>query len=179
MPIDRRKRNLSARYAGVTAIAAALALAVPPRAAGTTAVIGISASVTAHCTLSTTALTFGRYESLEANAATALNAAGTVSIACTKGAAPKITMDLGRNPKAGKRYMALVGSGPPGSALYYEIYQPPAPTPGTGCSFPGTIFWGASAGQTFAPSPAPGRGARTFNVCGTIPPGQFVAMGTY
>ena len=111
MAFDRRKRDLSARYAGVTAIAAVLALAVPPRAAGTTAVLGISASVTANCTISTTALSFGRYESLEANAATALNAAGTVSIACTKGAAPRITLDLGRNPNAGKRYMALVGSG--------------------------------------------------------------------
>jgi spore coat protein U-like protein len=74
MPIDRRKRTSSARYAGVTAIAAALALAVPPRAAGTTAVLGISAAVTANCTVSTTALSFGRYESLQANATTALNA---------------------------------------------------------------------------------------------------------
>ena len=179
MPFYRRKGNSSARFAGVTAIAAALALAVPPRAAGTTAVLGLSASVSANCTVSTTALSFGRYESLQANATTALNAEGTVSIACTKGTAPKITMDLGRNPNAGKRYMALVGSGPSGSALNYEIYQPPAPTPGTGCSFPGTTFWGASAGQTFAPGPATGRGARTFNVCGTIPPGQFVVMGTY
>jgi spore coat protein U-like protein len=179
MPFDRRKRNSSARYAGLTAIAAALALALPPRATGTTAVLGISASVTANCTISTTALSFGRYESLQANATTALNAAGTVSIACTKGAAPKITMDLGQNPNAGKRYMALVASASAASTLYYELYQPPDPTPGTGCSFPGTTVWGASAGQTFAPSPATGRGARTFHVCGTIPPGQFVTMGTY
>jgi len=179
MPFDRRKRNSSPGYAGLTAIAAALALAVPPRAAGTTAVLGISASVSANCTISTTALSFGRYESLQANATTALNAAGTVSIACTKGAAPKITMDLGQNPNAGKRYMALVASASATGTLYYELYQPPDPAPGTGCSFPGTTFWGASAGQTFAPSPATGRGARTFHVCGTIPPGQFVAMGTY
>ncbi len=179
MPFDRRRGKSSAAYASVTAIVAALALAIPPQAAGTTAVLGISASVTANCTISTTALSFGRYESLEANATTPLNAAGTVSIACTKGMAPKITMDLGQNPNAGKRYMALVASAATAGTLYYELYQPPSPTPGTGCSFPGTTAWGASAGQIFAPSPATSRVARTYNVCGTIPPGQFAVMGTY
>ncbi len=160
-------------------MAAALAICIAPRAAGTTAVLGISASVTANCTISTTALSFGRYESLQANTTTALNAAGTVSIACTKGTAPKITMDLGQNPNAGKRYMALVASASGADTLYYELYQPPDPTPGTGCSFPGTTVWGASAGQIFVPSPATGRGARIYSVCGTIPPGQFAVMGTY
>jgi spore coat protein U-like protein len=180
MPFDRR-RGRSSAYAKAAAIAAALALSIPPHAAGTTAVLGVSASVSANCTISTTALSFGQYESLQANATTALNAAGTVSIACTKGTAPKITMDLGQNPNAGKRYMALVASASVAAAgtLYYELYQPPNPTPGTGCNFPGTTLWGASAGQTLMLSPATGRGARTYNVCGTIPPGQFTTMGTY
>jgi spore coat protein U-like protein len=163
----------------VSAIAAALALSIPPRAAGTTAVLGISASVTANCTISTTALSFGRYESLQANANVALNAEGTVSIACTKGTAPKITMDLGQNPNAGKRYMALVASASGTGTLYYELYQPPSPSPGAGCSFPGTTLWGSSAGEAFMPSPATSRSARTYNVCGTIPPGQFTLIGTY
>ena len=90
----------------MTAIAAALALAIPPLAGGTTAVLGVSASIAANCAITTTALSFGRYESLQANATAALNAAGTVSIACTKGTAPKITMDLGQNPNAGKREKA-------------------------------------------------------------------------
>lgn len=181
MPFDRRKRRSSALYAGMTAVAAALALAVPPRAAGTTAVLGISASVAANCVISTSALSFGSYEALSANANTALNAAGTVSIACTKGSVPKISMDLGQNPSAGKRYMTLVGSGSPGvaSALYYEIYQPPDPTPGSGCSFPGSKVWGSSAAQTFVPAAPTGRTARSYNVCGTIPPGQFTVLGTY
>lgn len=168
-------------YAGVTAIAAALALAVPPRAAGTTAVLGISASVAANCVISTSALSFGSYEALSANASAALNAAGTVSIACTKGSAPKISMDLGQNANAGKRYMTLVGAGSAAlaSALYYEIYQPPDPAPGSGCSFPGNKVWGSSAAQTFVPSAPAGRTARSYNVCGTIPPGQFTVLGTY
>jgi spore coat protein U-like protein len=179
MSFDPRRGKSSAAYARVTAIAAALALSIPSRVAGTTAVLGISASVSANCTISTTALSFGRYESLQANATTALNAEGTVSIACTKGAAPKITMDLGQNPNAGKRYMALVASASAARTLYYELYQPPNPAPGAGCTFPGTTLWGASAGQAFMPSPATSRGARTYNVCGTIPPGQFALVGTY
>jgi spore coat protein U domain-containing protein, fimbrial subunit CupE1/2/3/6 len=181
MPFDRRQSSSSARYAGVTAIAAALALFAPPRAAGTTAVLGISAAVAANCTISTGALSFGSYEALLANATTALNATGTMRIACTKGSAPRITMDLGQNPNGGKRYMTLVGSGSAGlaGALYYEIYQPPDPTPGAGCSFPGSKLWGASATQAFVPSAPTGRAARSYSVCGTIPPGQFTVLGTY
>jgi spore coat protein U domain-containing protein, fimbrial subunit CupE1/2/3/6 len=179
MPFEGRKERFSTAYAGVTAIAATLALAVVPRAGGTTAVLGISAAVAANCAISTTALSFGRYEPLQSNAATALNASGTVGIACTKGTAPRITLDLGRNPSAGKRYMALVGSGSAtqNGTLYYEIYQPPDPAPGTACSFPGASLW--AAGDGFAPGPATGHGARTYSVCGTIPPGQFAVMGAY
>jgi spore coat protein U-like protein len=181
MPLDRRSRSSSALYAGAGAIAAALALAVAPRATGTTAVLGVSASVAANCTISASALSFGSYEALSANANVALNAAGTVRIACTKGSAPRITMDQGQNANAGKRYMTLVGAGSAGiaSALYYEIYQPPDPTPGTGCSFPGSTLWGSSAAQTFVPSAPTGRAARSYSVCGTIPPGQFTVLGTY
>ena len=179
MAFDRRERLYRGGYA--TALAAALVLCVAPRATGTTAVLGISASVAANCLVSATALSFGLYESLQANATSPLNATGSVSIACTKGTAPRISMDLGQNPNAGKRYMALVAGIPASSAgtLYYEIYQPPSPTPGTGCSFPGTTLWGSSTGEIFTPSPASSRAARIYSVCGTIPPGQFATMGTY
>ncbi|HEX8011339.1 MAG TPA: spore coat U domain-containing protein [Casimicrobiaceae bacterium] len=165
----------------MTAVAVALILAGTPRATGTTAVMGISASVNANCTVSATALSFGQYESLLANASTALNAAGTVSIACTKGTAPRISMDFGQNSSAGKRYMALVASASPGTAstLQYELYQPPNPTPGTRCSFPGTTLWGSSAGEIFVPTPPKSRSPRTYSVCGTIPAGQFAVMGIY
>jgi spore coat protein U-like protein len=162
------------------AAAIALALAVAPGASGTTAVLAISASVSANCTISATAVSFGRYESLLANANAPLNAAGSVSIACTRGTAPRITMDLGRNPNGGRRYMALAaGPGGIADALYYELYQPPSSTPGTACSFPGTTLWGSSATQAFIPSPPTNRSARSFSVCGTIPAGQFVTMGSY
>jgi len=181
MPFDRRKQRPKARYAGLAAAALTLALAVPPRAGGTNAILSVSATVNANCTISTSAVSFGRYESLLANATAPLNAAGAVSIACTKGSAPKIAMDLGRNPNGGRRHMALAAAGASGPAetLYYELYQPPSSAPGTACSFPGTMAWGPSGAQTFAPGPPAKRGSRTYSVCGTIPPGQGVAMGSY
>ena len=181
MPFDRRKHRTKARYAGLAAAALTLALAVPPRAGGTNAILSVSATVNANCTISTSAVSFGRYESLLANATAPLNAAGAVSIACTKGSAPKIAMDLGRNPNGGRRHMALAAAGASGPAetLYYELYQPPSSAPGTACSFPGTMAWGPSGAQTFAPGPPAKRGSRTYSVCGTIPPGQGVAMGSY
>jgi spore coat protein U-like protein len=181
MPFDRRKQRSRGACAGLAVAALALAVAVPPRAGGTTAVLAITATVNPNCTISTSAVSFGRYESLLANARTALNAAGTVGIACTRGSAPKITMDLGRNPNGGRRYMALAAGGGGGTAdtLYYELYQPPNATPGAACSFPGTTAWGSSAAQAFAPSPPTNRASRTYSVCGTIPAGQGVTMGTY
>ena len=180
MLFDRGQHRSWASDARLAA-AIALALAVTPRASGTTAVLPVSATVNANCAISASAVSFGSYESLLANATTTLNAAGSVSIACTRGTVPKITMDLGRNPNGGRRYMALATGSSAGTAdaLYYELYQPPNSTPGTACSFPGTTAWGASASQAFTPSPTTNRSSRSFSVCGTIPAGQFVTMGSY
>lgn len=182
----RRQKRLWATGAGMTAVALALWTVAPPRAVGTTAghdvtaVLGISATINANCTISTSAVSFGRYESLQANATVPLNGAGSVSIACTKGSAPRITLDLGQNASGERRQMALAAAGSPGSdRLYYELYQPPSATPGSGCSFPGSVAWGSAATQALVPSPPVNRAARTYSVCGTIPAGQGVGMGSY
>jgi len=168
----------AAAYASLTAFAASLAFTFATDVDGTTAVLSVSASVNANCTISATGLAFGRYEALLANATAPLNAAGALSIACTRGSAPKITMDLGQYSNGGRRYMAP-GASPGSDALYYELYQPPDSTPGTPCSFPGTTPWGMTSAQTFVPSPPSGRTARTYSVCGTIPAGQFAPVGSY
>lgn len=180
MPLDPPSTSYRGACTGAVAVAAALALSAAHDATGTTAVLGVSASVAANCAISATALSFGQYESILANATSPLNAAGSVSIACTKGTAPRISMDLGQNSNGGKRYMALVAAASAGAnTLYYELYQPPSPTPGAACAFPGTALWGSSTGDSFVPGVPVSRTARTYNVCGTIPAGQFVAMGTY
>jgi spore coat protein U-like protein len=161
-------------------------LVVPlPRATATTAgrnvtaVLGVTATINANCTISTSALSFGHYESLQANATAPLHAAGSLSIACTRGSAPRITLDLGRNPSGERRQMALAAAIPGRDRLYYELYQPPDSTPGSGCHFPGSVAWGPAASQAFVPSPPVNRTLRTYSVCGTIPPGQSVSMGSY
>ncbi len=160
-------------------------VATPPAIGTTTglsatAVLSVNATVSANCTISTGGLSFGRYESLLANATVPLNASGAVSIACTRGSGPQITLDLGQNPSGDRRRMALASSGA-GAAdrLYYELYQPADATPGAACRFPGTAAWGASAAQAFAPGPPLTRAPRTYRVCGTIPAGQGVSMGSY
>jgi spore coat protein U-like protein len=75
--------------------------------------------------------------------------------------------------------LAAAGASGPSETLYYELYQPPSSAPGTACTFPGTVPWGLAGAQTFAPGPPTHRDLRTFSVCGTIPPGQFVSMGSY
>jgi spore coat protein U-like protein len=200
---DRRNPRFRVSRAGMTGVALALLVVAPPLAVGTTSglnvpgllgvppgsgttgrlnttILSVSATINANCTISTNALSFGQYEALRANATAPLNAAGSVSIACTKGSAPRITLDLGQNPSGPRRQMALAAAGSPGTdRLYYEIYQPPNTAPGTGCSFPGSVAWGPAPAQAFVPSPPANRAARSYSVCGTIPPGQGVSMGSY
>ena len=181
---DRGKQRSVAAATASALVALALLAAAPPRAVGNTAaasvtaMVSVTATVNPNCTISTSPLSFGRYESLQANATTPLNGSGTVSIACTKGSVPRIALDLGQNANGNRRYMTLAG-GSPADALYYELYQPPATVPGAGCLFPGSAAWGPSPAQTFVPSTPVNRAARTFNVCGTIPPGQLVGVGSY
>lgn len=199
---DRRNPRFRISRAGMTGVALALLVVAPPLAVGTTSglnvtrlevprgsgttaglnttILSVSATINANCTISTNGLSFGQYEALRANATAPLNAAGSVRIACTKGSAPRITLDLGQNPSGARRQMALAAAATPGTdRLYYEIYQPPNTVPGTGCSFPGSVAWGPAPAQAFLPSPPANRAARSYSVCGTIPPGQVVGMGSY
>jgi len=155
------------------------AAAVAPKAhagnAGTS--LSVTASVSANCTISTSAVAFGSYDPVVANASTALNGTGSVTIACTKGSAPNITLDLGANAAASQRNMKLQPGGP--DLLAYQLYQPPSTTPSTACTFPGSQIWGTSGAQIFTPTSPASKASRTYNVCGTVSAGQDVAVGSY
>ncbi|HEX8191502.1 MAG TPA: spore coat protein U domain-containing protein [Allosphingosinicella sp.] len=80
-----------------TAIAAgagvAAAMFATPAAAGTqSSNLGVSATVAANCTISTTALAFGSIDTLSASA---VNGTGGVAIACTNGSTWTATADVG------------------------------------------------------------------------------------
>lgn len=169
--------KLSSLRLTALALGTAAALAAAPASALTaTANLAVSASVAQNCTISTTPLAFGAYDPVVTNATTDLNGTGSVSVACTKGATGlSIGLGNGQNYSGGTRRMAGGGD-----FLGYAIYRPPNNSPGTACSFPGTLAWGTTIGtDTLALTNAASKAPRTYNVCGTIPAGQDVTVATY
>ena len=152
------------------------------QAGETTSVLAVTASVAQNCLISSNAVAFGPYDPVVVNSASgaALNGTGSVSVTCTRSSTGvTITLGLGSNPNGSTRRLA---GGASGSFLTYELYQPSATTPAASCTFPGTTVWNASSGGTFSPSGVNNWGAgspKTFNVCGTIPPGQDAAADSY
>ena len=163
--------------ASLLGVSAAMLSSSPAHAGSAPANLSVTASVTANCTISTTAVAFGAYDPVVTNASTGLNASGSVSIACTKGSAPNITMDLGANASGSQRNMLVTGGGT--DVLAYQLYQPPNTTPGTACTFPGGTVWGTSVATTFTPTAPSSKAGRSYNVCGTVAAGQDVSVGSY
>jgi spore coat protein U-like protein len=161
------------------AIALAAVAATPALAATATANLGVSATVTANCQISTTPVAFGNYDPVVANAATPLAASGTVSITCTKGSVPTLALGLGANASGSTRQMAP-GAG--ADRLTYELYQPTSIAPNAACAAaatPGQV-WGTSGAALFSPGAPAAATARSFNVCGVVPPNQTgVGVGSY
>jgi spore coat protein U-like protein len=72
--------------------------------------------------------------------------------------------------------------GTSGEFLTYELYHPSATTPAAGCTFPGTTVWGTAGAGIFTPTGTANWGAnsaKTFNVCGTVPKAQDIAVDSY
>lgn len=146
-------------------------------AATASSTIAVSASVSQACSISTTsALAFGAYDPVGANASAALNATGQISVVCAKGASSlTIGMNGGAQPAGAQRQMKGVLLG----LLNYNLFQPPSNVPGTACTFPGTIAWTDTGSGLLTLSAAPSKAARLYNVCGTIPGGQDVTVDSY
>jgi spore coat protein U-like protein len=140
--------------------------------------IPVSASVTQNCTISTSIpLSFNAYDPIGANAITALSATGQISVACSKGASSvTIGMDNGAHVAGAQRQMLGQTSA---GLLQYNLFQPSTTAANAVCTFPGTTAWTASGTGLFAPTGAPSKLARLYNVCGTIPGGQDVAADSY
>jgi spore coat protein U-like protein len=157
-------------------LAAAIVASAKASAATATANLVVTATVSANCVISTTPLAFGSYDPVVANALTNLDATGTVTVACTKGTTGlSIGMGNGNNFSGGTRRMSGGGD-----FLSYSIFRPPNNTPGTACSFPGSLAWGATIGtNTLALTNSPSKAGRTYNVCGTITAGQDVTVASY
>ncbi len=167
--LNKSLLHLSVATALLCASAITLAATAP-------ASITVSATVSQGCSISTTsALAFGAYDPIGANATAALNATGQVSVACSKGS-KSLTIGLndGTHAVAAQRRMQGVVAT---DVLLYNLFQPPSNEPGVACTFPGTIAWSGTA--VLALGNAPTKEARLYNVCGTIPGGQDATTGAY
>lgn len=126
--------------------------------------LSVSATVANNCTISTSAVAFGSYDAIVANATTDLDGTGTVTITCTKGAVTTVGLDLGSNASGSTRRM---GSGT--ERLSYEIYKDSGRT----------AVWGNSGSNLYDTGTAPSKAPRAFTVYGRVSSGQDVAAGSY
>jgi spore coat protein U-like protein len=147
-------------------------------AATATANIGISATVSKACSISsTTPVAFGIYDPIGTNATAPLNATGSISVTCSKGATGMtIGLSNGASAVAGQRTMKLTG-GTATDLLNYTLGQPPSSVPATACTFASNIPWTTTAMMTLATGA--GKTPQVYNVCGVIAAGQDVPAGDY
>ncbi len=156
----------SARTLAAIAATTALVAALAPRASAATATanLTVNATVTKNCTVSTSALAFGSYDPVVANASANLDGTGGVTVACTRGATASIALGSGSNASGAARRM---GDGT-GNFLTYELYSDSGRA----------TAWSNGAGALTL-NAAPSRAARDFTVYGRIAGNQDVPAGTY
>src|SRR5436853_483604 len=106
------KRATTLALASVFSVGVAVVSSDEAYAAGSTpANLAVSAQVNANCTITTSAVAFGSYDPVSANAASALPGTGSVTIACTTGSAPSITLGRGLNAAGSHRKLKIVAGG--------------------------------------------------------------------
>jgi spore coat protein U-like protein len=132
-----------------------------------TANLSVTATVVANCLISTTAVTFGNYDPISANASANVDAQGTVSTTCTAGSSPTITLAQGANPAGGSTAAAPLRQMANGSSrLSYYLYSDAART----------AVWGDTGVATPVQD---GATPKTNTVYGRIPFGQITPVGDY
>ena len=159
-------KNISlTAFLAATAIAGAAYVTIAPLSAATaTTTMPVSATVTNNCTIATNPVAFGSYDPIVAHASADLDAAGAVTIACTKGATTSIGFDTGVNASSSTRRL---GSG--SDFLTYELYQDSSRS----------TVWGNSGAALYNSGTSPSKNARTYPVHGRITAGQDVSAGSY
>ncbi len=158
---DHMKRVIRLATALIVLLASA-----PAFAASATSSFSVSATVSNNCTITTAAISFGAYDPTVSNLSTPLDATGSVTITCTKGAATTVGLSAGANSANATGTTRAMKSG--SDYLSYELYQD------TGRA----TVWGNAGVALFTPPVAPSKDPRTFTTYGRIPAGQDVPAGT-
>ena len=126
--------------------------------------IEVSATVAGTCTLSTTPMNFGSFDSSKDATATA-----DITVTCTNGLAPDVHLDQGQNPLSGSTLEApqrsMVSDALPAGTLAYGIYQDQ-----------NNNVWGSGGtSQSFLANGT----ATGLTAYGKIPAGQTAPVGNY
>jgi spore coat protein U domain-containing protein, fimbrial subunit CupE1/2/3/6 len=157
-----RIRNLL-QAAGVAA-SIALMFGGVSLAATTSTNLGVSATVTNNCSFGTiSALSFGNYDPVVANASTDLAGTGTFDLTCTSGDSITIGLSLGANASSGTQRYMVDGSS---DQLSYNLYQDSGHT----TAWDDTSNLESSTGTG---------GSVLYTVYGNVPATQNVPAGSY
>lgn len=125
----------------------------------------VSVTVDAACAIDTTAVSFPDYEPIGAHqSAPDDSSSGSVTVTCTPGAAPTISLSLGNYASGSQARMSNGAS----SFVDYTLYQDAAHL----------FVWGSGA-NSLSMTPAPDTDPRTVTVYGRIPGGQTPAPGSH
>ena len=137
-------------------------VATPASAQSQNANLSVAASVSKNCTITATAISFTAYDPVVANDTAALDGEGGLTVACTKGVNPALTLGAGNSPNAGQRRLAF-GS----EYLTYDLFSDS--TRATTWTTSTSVLMGV----------APSKAARSVSVYGRIAGGQDVPAGSY
>jgi spore coat protein U-like protein len=156
---------------GIPLFVAALLVAASVSFASSTATsdLSVSASVADNCIISTSPLAFGSYDPISANASSALDNTGSVSVTCTSAASANVTLGQGSNADSGSTDAAPLRRMADGSSHYlsYSLYS----------DSDRSTAWGNTAG-TGVDHTGTGESA-SLTVYGRISAGQNVPAGSY
>lgn len=160
------KRLVRARRAAVAAaVVVVLCAAGRAHAGSATTSLAVSATVINNCTISTSAVAFGSYDPVVANASANLDSTGSVTIACTKGATATIGLNAGSNASGVTRRLGDGAS----NYLTYELFKDSSRT----------SMWGNSGADLNTPPVAPNKSPRTFTAYARVTSNQDVPAGSY
>jgi spore coat protein U-like protein len=133
----------------------------PADAATATANLGVSATIVATCTISTTAVAFGNYIGAQVT-----SSVGGVSVTCTN--TTPYSIGLGTGLGTGATVSTRAMTGPASAQLSYGLYTD------SGYS----ANWNDIGGSGI-PTPTGNGSAQPLTVYGKIPAGQYLAPGSY
>jgi spore coat protein U-like protein len=152
------KEGTDSMQSTISRIAAAAALAALPGLAAAqtaTTTLGVSATVTAVCTVTATPLAFGSYTAAQ------LDGTATITVTCSTGAAYTVGLDQGANGASVTTRQMASGA----NLLNYALFSDTGRTSNWGNTAPS---WVSGTGTGLA---------QALTVYGRIPAGQFVPAG--